>query len=133
MCLYFLKEGLTISGTTESAKTSECFMCPNISCRKVFPNPLKAINLREKTMVPYDACPFCLTKITAENVVTFSNAAEKDAGQDRSPKQVKAVDNSPICKNYFGYLSERPSKEQFPEECLTCREIVQCMLKKTLE
>jgi hypothetical protein len=128
-----LEGGLSISETTESAKTSDCFKCPNSSCRKVFPKPLKATNLQKDSSEPYDACPFCLTEITAENAITFSEAdAEKDAEQNGSPKRANAG-ISPTCKNHFGYLSERPSKEQIPEECLTCREIVQCMLKKTLE
>jgi hypothetical protein len=119
---------------SESAKISDCFICPNVSCRKVFPKPLKATNLQKESAEPYDACPFCLTEITAENAVNFSdNSTAKDIPQGKTLNQDKAAVNSAACKNHFGFLSERPSKAAIPDECMTCREIVQCMLKKTFE
>jgi hypothetical protein len=60
-------------------------------------------------------------------------AIEESTEQDNAPTQVEAVGNSLECKNHFGYLGERSLKGQIPDECLTCKEIVHCMLKKTLE
>ncbi|MEM2108161.1 MAG: hypothetical protein QXL10_02615 [Candidatus Bathyarchaeia archaeon] len=34
------------------------------------------------------------------------------------------------CSYYLGYLSERSSKDKIPDECLICKDIVECMLKK---
>lgn len=45
-------------------------------------------------------------------------------------KPVLAPSKVEGCTHYFGYLSERSSKEKIPEECITCGNIVQCMLKK---
>jgi hypothetical protein len=58
---------------------------------------------------------------------------EENTEQENAPTQVETVGNSPECKNHFGYLSERSLKEQIPDECLTCKDIVHCMLKKTME
>ena len=33
------------------------------------------------------------------------------------------------CTHQFGYLSKRSTKEKIPEECMMCKNIVQCMLK----
>jgi len=127
-----LEGGLSISETTESAKTSDGFKCPNSSCHRVFPKPLKATNFQNESSETFDACPFCLTEIKAENTATFSAIDAEDAKHNASPNRAQ-TGGSPECKNHFGYLGERPSKGQIPDECLTCREIVQCMLKKTLE
>jgi hypothetical protein len=34
------------------------------------------------------------------------------------------------CAHYLGYLSEKSSKDQIPDECMMCKDIVSCMLKK---
>jgi hypothetical protein len=33
------------------------------------------------------------------------------------------------CSHHFGYLANRPKDAPFPQECLTCQKIVDCMLK----
>jgi len=35
------------------------------------------------------------------------------------------------CKNHFGYLSQQSVKGQIPDECMVCKDVIQCMLKKT--
>lgn len=37
------------------------------------------------------------------------------------------------CRHHPGYLSERSSKEQISDECMICKDIVECMLKKMRE
>ena len=34
------------------------------------------------------------------------------------------------CKHYFGYMSEKEHKEQMPEECIMCSQIIECMAKE---
>jgi hypothetical protein len=127
--------GLTISETEEPAERSGGFICPNVSCRKIFAKPLKASILQQGSVKSYDACPFCLTEISSNSaLVTLSvPVKEKSSQQDNISTQVEAAGKSLQCKNHFGYLSERTIKGQIPDECLTCRDIVSCMLKKTLE
>jgi len=31
------------------------------------------------------------------------------------------------CLHYFGYLRFRPQKESFPNECLSCQKLVDCL------
>jgi hypothetical protein len=35
----------------------------------------------------------------------------------------------PGCPHYLGYLSKRPKDASIPDECLTCRKMVKCMLE----
>jgi len=117
--------GFVISQTQEEPKG---FICPNVSCRKIFTSPIKTVNIGISTE-SYDACPYCLTKITKDNTVAL-NASKVSASKAEVQKQAPNTNNPPECHNHFGYLSERTAKEQIPDECLTCKEIVQCMRKR---
>ena len=60
---------------------------------------------------------------------------EREGALEKPEAFVKSVDVSKsagkprACAHQFGYLSKRSSKEQIPEECMMCEDIVKCMLK----
>jgi hypothetical protein len=54
---------------------------------------------------------------------------EEPTVRHTEPKPVSTSPKVEGCKHHFGYLSQRSSKEKIPEECITCENIVQCMLK----
>jgi hypothetical protein len=117
----------------------QSFSCPNPSCGKAFPNPIRAENLNSKNSKPYDACPYCLTEITVAEIRAVPE--EKHQQEMRTietkeeivlPTREKPEDASPKpqkCAHHLGYLSQRSAKEKFPEDCMTCENIVKCMLK----
>lgn len=96
----------------------------------MFKRPLKAVNVGISEE-PYDACPYCLTEITSKAQIPLEDLPKE---QKPLPKEAEPAPSpstkSPGCRNYFGFLSERSSKKDIPDECMMCREIVQCMLKK---
>jgi hypothetical protein len=108
-------------------------ICQNPRCKKTFPTPLKTINLQENPAEPYLACPYCLTKISEETETPANDLASKIAQIQEEMKQAEANPKPPVCHQHLGYLSERISKEQVPEECLTCKNMVDCMLRKMKE
>jgi DNA-directed RNA polymerase subunit RPC12/RpoP len=115
----------------ESMGENRTFTCLNNSCRKIFTVPLKTLNLQQDSTEPYYACPYCLTKIT-EKPYKASNKLEK-AYVETAPPQEKPVGNKekpPDCRHHLGYLSERAQKEQIPDECMVCKDIIECMLRK---
>jgi len=106
--------------------------CHNNACAKIFHKPLKALNLQVASAGPYDACPYCLTEINRDEVTTVSNApisVEVDEKMSLE-NQVHVPQQSIGCSYHLGYLSERDSKDQIPDECIICKEIVECMLRK---
>jgi hypothetical protein len=123
----------------KTKKSSE-FTCPNASCGKVFTKPLKALNLQQDTEEPYDACPYCLTEIKLEDEPTSvfdepeTFEPEETETEVEEPKPVEEKLETPEapseCPHHLGYLSERSSKEGIPDECMMCKDIVACMLKK---
>ena len=119
----------------------------------MFTKPLKALNLQQDTEGPYDACPYCLTKIIVndEPTINFDEpemleqetlepetldseaSVEAELGvEEAAPveEKVEVAEAPSECANYLGYLSEKSSKDQIPDECMMCKDIVTCMLKK---
>jgi len=44
-------------------------------------------------------------------------------------KQNKNVEKKSTCQHHLGYLSEREKKQQIPDECIICKDSVECMLR----
>lgn len=103
------------------------FICQNPSCQQTFTVPLKTLNLQTNPTEPYYACPFCLTKIEEPTL-----KIEKPRVNESAPpkKQSTGGEKPAACQFHLGYLSERAQKEQIPDDCLLCKSIVECMLKK---
>jgi hypothetical protein len=115
-------------------------VCKNSSCKRTFTAPLKTLNLQETPTEPYYACPFCLIKIDdptlriQENEKPAEKPAQKPPATETQTRQNAAKSGKPQnCRFHLGYLSERKEKEQIPDDCLICRDIVECMLKKMHE
>jgi hypothetical protein len=116
--------------------------CPNRSCGKVFAKPLKALNLQANSAGPYDACPYCLTEITrlegsidlpVEIAVEAPQTGVEEQVAEVASEETVATQQSSSCGFHLGYLSERDKKSQIPDECMTCKDMIECMLRKMRE
>jgi hypothetical protein len=112
------------------------FTCQNASCKKSFNTPLKTLNLQLSPTESYSSCPFCLTKIKIPEkpmeiqLDTLQSKANQIGPKEESDKN---IDNSTKCYFHPGYLSERTSKDKIPDECIVCKDILECMLRKMRE
>jgi hypothetical protein len=111
---------LTISQADEETKKGGDFTCRNATCGKVFTKPLKTSNLKLGSEGLYDACPYCLTEITTDDEKT----------EEPSLEEVEPPEKPSSCPHYIGYLCDRPTKPNVPDECMVCKDIIPCMLKK---
>ena len=115
------------------------FICQNPACKTTFSTPLKTLNLKETPAELYYACPNCLIKIEDSSLEIQENPKEKPAPKpsatEPQTKQNVAENsgNPQSCRFHLGYLSRRAPKEQIPDDCLVCRNIVECMLNKMQE
>jgi hypothetical protein len=109
-------------------------------CGKNFANPIKVENVGNGAV--YEACPYCLTEITVEKPAIISATEQKPSEEEsrveekplvKKERGIQIIPEKTECKHYFGYLSQRSSKEGVPEECIVCEKIVQCMLKTITE
>ena len=106
------------------------YTCPNVACKKTFASPLKTLNLQDTPSEPYFACPVCLTRIESPEQGKVEKANQQPKPVEAAHKQnTKNGDKPAGCQFHMGYLSTRGKKE-IPEECLTCRDIVECMLNR---
>jgi hypothetical protein len=74
-----------------------------------------------------------LTEIISDNELPVpSEVIEEAELEEKKPvvEQVEIPEKSSDCAYHLGYLSERSSKEQIPDKCMMCKDIVTCMLKK---
>lgn len=117
------------------ARSEEKFTCPNSSCGFVFSKPIKVKNLCEDTEV-YDACPRCFTALSGQEnapVIEAQPSSIEDMREEKPSRHAESKKPEPLgsskCTHKFGYLSERPKNEKIPDECMTCENIVKCMLK----
>ncbi len=132
-----------MSQIEEKTKKGKVFTCPNTSCGKVFTASLKALNLQQNPEALYDACPYCLTEIVLDDMSplvrdepeTFEQKEPEPEFEETSPaeKDVESPEAPSECLHYVGYLSEKSPKDQIPDECIMCKDIVKCMLKKMNE
>ncbi len=104
--------------------------------------------MQQDTGEPYDACPYCLTeiKVVDEPTVTYDEPEtfeltepepeEIETEVEETPQVEEKVETPEApseCAHYLGYLSEKSSKDNIPDECMMCKDIVTCMLKKMKE
>ena len=106
--------------THEKQTENDLFVCPNESCKKAFSRPLKALDFQGGSGSVYEACPHCLTRVssTDEKTDTQKNECDITASEIKTP-----------CSHHLGYLSERVEKDQIPDGCILCKDIIACMLK----
>jgi hypothetical protein len=112
------------------------FTCQNVSCKRTFSTPLKTLNLQLSPTESYSACPFCLTEIKILEKPIEIQLENQQSEEYQSAPQVKADKNTDIptkCHFHPGYLSERTSKDDIPDDCLVCKDIIECMLRKMRE
>ena len=67
-----------------------------------------------------------LTSITKRNKIENSHIS-------RSTRQLEKEKGLSWCSHNFGYLGSLPDFESVPEECLTCRKMLECRNVRTQE
>jgi len=66
-------------------------------------------------------------------ISTIEREIPEKESKTEEKQVIQIIPEKAECKHYFGYLSQRSSKEGVPEECIICEKIVQCMLKTITE
>jgi hypothetical protein len=109
----------------------KAYTCPNVACQKTFSVPLKTLDVQTNPSEPFYACPVCLTKIETQEQAKMDKTVHQAAAKpvETPHKQSSKGDKPAGCQFHLGYLSTRGKKE-IPDGCLTCRDIVECMLNK---
>jgi len=95
------------------------FVCDE--CGGSFQKPILATVSYNGRVQEYYACPRCMARISEEHKeITISKRDVK--------KPSTKLENNVKCKHFLGYLKKRPKDTPFPNECLTCDKMIECLL-----
>ena len=96
---------------------NQTLTCRNPKCNRTFDNPILIRDYKLGEIITYSGCPYCFSKI-------------KEI-QELQPEEPEPIQQSTQkCPGKFGYLSNRSRGKDIPEECLTCKKLIACMLYK---
>ncbi len=114
-------------------KEAKAFVCSNPKCQTSFAAPILVEDLSSEDESPYNACPYCLSKVdeTGKEEKTNRKRTAKAPTIEKPEKKRPAKETTlekAGCSHYFGYLSQRPKSKEMPEECILCQKILDCML-----
>jgi hypothetical protein len=72
-----------------------------------------------------------LTKIT-EAQIEADNKLENAQVETVLPAEKPTINEeiASACHYHLGFLSEQKHKEQIPDECMVCKDIIECMFRK---
>jgi hypothetical protein len=108
------------------AAGSRGFMCEG--CGKAYEKPILASVVSAGQMQEYYACPRCMTKVpeTPKAVQELQPPTETLKAKKTATAEKEAVAG---CAHYFGYLRKREKDKPFPDECLSCSKMVECLMQ----
>ncbi len=97
-------------------------------CNGAFQKPILATVSSHGSVQTYYACPRCLSKIS--DVKQHKNEGDEEISI--SIEKVKKVavgkqEDNVECKHFLGYLKKRAKDAPFPDECLTCDKMIECL------
>ena len=109
---------------SEESPNLKSVTCPNNKCGKMFDKPLELIDLAKPSDESSYVCPYCLSKLEPAQpeheaiAETFSGERFQEVTEQKEGK----------CPQFVGYLGKRPKNVPIPESCLTCPQMMKCLL-----
>jgi len=114
-------------------------VCGYERCGRAFAAPVRLTDLsRRPRSQTYFACPYCFSKLneseTAEMKDLLHSGGYEIPAQDglkdlkRGDKRSSGAETAANCPHNLGYLKTRTKGEGFPDGCLTCPHILQCIV-----
>jgi len=98
-------------------------------CGEEFQKPIRATVSSNVNVHKYFACPRCLTEVS--NVKDQEDVEDKETvfPKREIKKAAAKLEENVECNHFVGYLKQRPKNTPFPEECLTCSKMIDCLTR----
>jgi DNA-directed RNA polymerase subunit RPC12/RpoP len=96
-------------------------------CRKEFREPILATVSSGGQTRRYYACPRCMAKVQSFKVSIREKDEKGGALSAKPAKPNSTVQDFAECTHFFGYLNKRQKNMPFPDECLTCARMIECL------
>ena len=95
-------------------------------CDEEYEKPILATVTSGGRVQTYYACPRCLSKVGAVKQQK-EEAMEVSAATEIVRNVAVKGEEGVKCGHFLGYLKKRSKDSAFPEECLTCDRMIECM------
>lgn len=109
---------------SEASPNIQSMTCPNNKCGRVFDKPLELIDLAKQSDERSYVCPYCLFKL--EPIQPEQETAFETFSDEKLQDATKEKEGN--CPQFLGYLGKRPKNAPIPEFCLTCPQMMKCLL-----
>ena len=96
-------------------------------CGGTFQRPILATVLKGSQTQTYYACPRCMTKVQSFKAEPKKNEEETQVFDAKSETINTEPESAVKCEHFFGYLHKHQKDTPFPDECLTCTRMFECM------
>ncbi len=97
-------------------------------CGRTFQKPIMASVLSDEQVQEYPACPRCMTKVNPQQTQRSVEEKPDSPTLIGQPRETTPEEESLAgCAHSFGYLKKRERDKPFPEECLTCSKMIDCL------
>jgi len=97
-------------------------------CNGAFQKPVLATVSSQGSVQKYYACPRCLSKISDVKHQEHEESKETSVSVGRMKKvTVAKPEEEAKCTHFLGYLKKRGKDTAFPDECLTCDKMIECL------
>ena len=96
-------------------------------CGRTFQRPILATVLTGDEPQTYYACPRCMTKVQGFKIESKKNEEETPILTVESETLKAESESTAKCAHFFGYLHKHQKNTPFPDECLTCERMFECM------
>jgi len=114
-------------------------VCGYARCGRAFDTPVRLTDFsRRPRLETYYACPYCFSKLNESEIDGINHEmkhlqgggyeiATEGARKSMKGGARKELDKAVDCPHHLGYLKSRSKDEVFPDSCLTCSRILQCI------
>jgi hypothetical protein len=97
-------------------------------CGENFQKPILARVSASGQTQTYYACPRCIKEV--QHVERTARRSEQKTATPAEPARRRMESASSVrCGHFFGYLNKHKKDMPYPDECLTCDKMVECMLR----
>ena len=99
-------------------------------CGRTFQKPLLATVSTSGHTQTYYACPRCMTKAQGFKAPVKEKDSKAPALAMEQVKSTAEPQGIAKCGHFFGYLNKHQKNMAYPDECLTCARMVECLLHR---
>jgi len=107
------------------AKNQNLLRCNQ--CNGTYQEPILATVSSRGSVQTYNACPRCLSKVSEVKHQRSEEGEQASISMGAVKKVAMKSEENVKCSHFLGYLKKHSKSTPFPDECLVCDKMIECM------